>query len=166
MAEPLAAQACTRTGTSGTGSSCTVTLNGTSVTFPWAAVLSSSSVTTAVPSVTPTMLNSSSQTVAGPTITGRANFAYTIQIAAGSSTWSYTGPAQNPNKPAAQLQWRATSGTNTTFRTASTTAAVLESSVTAGTSTSRALEFKITWSWATTPPGSYSLPLVVTLIAP
>lgn len=162
FAEPLAAQSCTRTGST----SCTVSLTGTSVTFPWAAVLSASTAATTVASVTPSALNASTQTVAGPTITGRANFTYTLQIAAGSATWSYNGPAQNPSKPAAQLEWRATSGSATSFRAASTTASVLESSVTAGTLTSRALEFRIAWSWASTPPGAYSLPLVITLTAP
>jgi hypothetical protein len=100
----------------------------------------------------------------GPTATVKSNRAWRLQISAGAATWTAvnTPPfTARANKPAADLQW----GTGGPFTALSTTAATAASgSATGGTPAS--FVFHTVYSWGLDTPGSYSLAIVFTLLAP
>lgn len=156
-----AAQSCEQTGTS----SCTVNVT-LRAPIPFTAALSASSSVTDLGVLTATTLvpgqSTGTRTDAGPTVQAQANFAWMLTMRAGSTTWSYSGSATAPSKSAADLSWRAGSGS---FTPISTTGSTLLSG-TAGAAATAVLSFRTTWSWTSNPPGSYALPLTLTLTAP
>lgn len=134
--------------------------------IPFTAQITSSTPTTDVGTLTASDLVPGqavgTREFTGPTISARANFAWSLTIRAGSATWSYTGEG-SPTKSASDLAWR-TAPTNA-YTAASTTGATLLTGA-LGELRSTPLLFRTTWRWATEPPGSYALPLTLTLAAP
>lgn len=101
--------------------------------------------------------------VAGPVVGVKANAPWVVQVAAGSAAFRYAGALADPRKPAGDLAIAA--GPGTAFTPLALTAATL-----AGGSPTAALTLPLSlraaWSWTRDVPGSYALPVVVTLAAP
>jgi len=156
-------QSCSVSGSS----SCNVTVTLSAGAIPYAAQLTTTATTTSLGTISQTTLPagtaSSTIVTAGPTITANANAAYAVTIAAQSSTWSYTGTFTNPAKPAGHLEYRV--GSAGSYTAITTTGASILSG-TAATERSAALSFRTTWAWASAKPGTYSLPLTITLTTP
>lgn len=93
----------------------------------------------------------------------RANRSWTLSISAGSAVWSATPVSARQNKPATDLQWAtAVGGPFANLTTAPVTAFVGGATADAA----GALYFRVRYSWTADTPGSYTLPIVVTLTAP
>lgn len=103
----------------------------------------------------------------GPMATVKSNRAWRLQISAAAGTWTAvnTQPGVNarPNKPASDLQWStAPGGPFTGLSTAAVNATT--GGATAGTTAT--VSYHTLYSWAVDTPGSYSLTVIFTLIAP
>ncbi|MCX7750820.1 MAG: hypothetical protein N2320_04695 [Candidatus Bipolaricaulota bacterium] len=97
--------------------------------------------------------------------------AWSLTVAAGSPTWLYTGPDAPPAKPCGHLEWRVrAAGPGVTDpRTSFTALSVAGDRVaTGGAGTGLWLEiaFRLRVDYETTPPGTYELLFVYTLVAP
>lgn len=93
----------------------------------------------------------------------RANTGWTVSISATSTLWSATPAAARQNKPAADLQW----GTATTGPFTDLSGSPV--AIRAGTATAAAtipLYVRSRYAWTLDKPGSYSLPLQLTITAP
>jgi len=96
----------------------------------------------------------------GPTFTVKANRAYKVQISAAAASFSGTTYA----KPAADIAWSTAS--NGTFANLSTTAADVDAGAATAGSTSVGLFYKTTYRLLQDVPGTYSLDVKFTLVAP
>jgi len=96
----------------------------------------------------------------GPTFTVKSNRPYKVQISAAAATFSGTAYA----KPASDLAW-STSAVGT-FAALSTTAADVDSQNATAGSTSVGLFYKTTYDFLQDLPGTYSLDVKFTLVAP
>lgn len=160
--EPLGAQT-----TCSSTTSCSV-----AVTFrlpqPTVISLALSSATTTIPALTAQVLSAGSTVVAGPSLTVRANAPYRVTVQSATTTWSYTGAASNPLKPASDLSWGTTNAgpwvSSATSSTLWPTGTLTTAPATAGQTLS--LFYRTLWTWTSTPPGSYSLPVNITLTSP
>ena len=130
--------------------------------IPFMARLSSSTSTTSLGVLDNAALSSGTTVTTGPTVSAVANFAWSVSVKAGAASWSYDGTASDPQKPAADLRWRIADGALTAIST--TGAQVLSGA--AGTSASATLTFSTLWPWLSSPPGTYTLPVTLTLTAP
>lgn len=157
----VSAQTC-----STTGSACNVLVTVSAGRIPFTAQMTTTAATSAIGMLTSAMMpaNVASSTVAtaGPTITARANADFSVTIAAQRSTWLYSGPFTDPAKSAGDLSFRTGAGAFTAVSTAG--ASVVSGD--GGDLTTGALSFQTTWAWTTAKPGTYRLPLTITLTAP
>jgi hypothetical protein len=96
----------------------------------------------------------------GPTFTVKANRAYKVQISAAAASFTGTTYA----KPAADLAW--STSPSGTFATLSTTAADVDAGGATAGSTSVGLYYKTTYKLLQDVPGTYSLDVKFTLVAP
>lgn len=104
---------------------------------------------------------------AGPTATVRGNRAWRLQISAATATWTAVntepGVSARANKPAGELLRAAAAGGP--FTALSTTPATVASgAASAGTTTN--VFFRTMYAWAVDTPGTYSLVVTFTLVAP
>jgi len=126
--------------------------------------------------VTPTAMNLGSPTASDylngfQHITGHAaeihsNYPWQLSIRSTQSSFSGSGGART-NKPRSDLSWSLTSGSGYTVITGNNAAANVV--VTTGTATGSEvvqLFYRVAWSWSLDTPGTYSLPLVLTIAAP
>ncbi len=96
--------------------------------------------------------------------------AWTLYIAAATSTWRYSGVLPDPKKPCGHLLWRveswqgSVSSANTAFAPLSTADAIVAKG-TAG-SAKIAMSFRLLVDYDTTWPGTYSLDFRYTLTSP
>ena len=98
----------------------------------------------------------------GPSVSVKANRAWTVKVSSNASIWTGTGGAST-TKAAGDLQWAtAVGGPYTAFST--TPATFLTGSGTG--STSQQAYYKALWSYSSDTPGDYSLVVVYTLSAP
>jgi len=93
----------------------------------------------------------------------RANSGWTVSLSATSALWSATGASPRLNKPQSDLQWGTAVGGPFTNLSGSATA-IGTGTATAGQTVSLYLRTRYDWTLDT--PGSYSLPLVLTISAP
>jgi hypothetical protein len=103
----------------------------------------------------------------GPSLTVQSNTSYRVEVQAMQPTWSYAGSYTNPQKPSSDLLWSTAS--NGTFNAANISTKFMPAgagSAAATGSTSATIYFRSTWNWTSAPPGSYSLPISFTLVAP
>lgn len=100
----------------------------------------------------------------GPSLTMRANQSWTVTIRAAQATWTASAPPARANKPASDLRW-GTSGAGP-FTGLTTTAVSLATGPTATAGTVIPLYFRVMYAWTLDTPGTYSLPLQLTITAP
>lgn len=135
--------------------------------LPHVASLSLSNSTTTVPTLTAADFALGYRDVAGPTVTVKANAAYRLTIQSTQRNWSYVGAFAAPSKPASDLLWSRAAGGATTSAAESATlwpASGLGAPATSGQSVP--LFYRTLWSWTTSPPGSYSIAVNLTLTSP
>ena len=167
VAQTSAAQSCSIASTAATPSPCTVTSTH-SLTMPsllsltMAGFTSGTSQTLNAPADVSEFSSGNTIQVAttGPTFTFKANLAYKVQISAAAASFSGTSYA----KPAADIAWSTAS--NGTFANLSTTAADLDAGGATAGSTSVGLFYKTTYRLLQDVPGTYSLDVKFTLVAP
>jgi hypothetical protein len=167
VAQTSAAQSCSIASTAATPSPCTVTSTH-SLTMPsllsltMAGFTSGTSQTLNAPADVSEFSSGNTIQVAttGPTFTVKANRAYKVQISAAAASFSGTSYA----KPAADIAWSTAS--NGTFANLSTTAADLDAGGATAGSTSVGLFYKTTYRLLQDVPGTYSLDVKFTLVAP
>lgn len=96
-------------------------------------------------------------------VTVRANRSWTVTFRATAATWTGVGPLARTNKPVGDLQWgTAAGGPFTNATTANVTLGT--GAATAGTTLN--LHVRTRYQWTADTPGSYSLPLQLTITAP
>lgn len=134
---------------------------------PNVASLSISTAVTTLPSLTATALAAGFTEGAGPVITVKANAPHRVTLQAAQSSWSYAGTAATPTKPAADLQWSRIAGGPWQSSAASATLwPVTGELAPAAGGQSLALFYRATWTWTGSPPGTYSIPVNITLTSP
>lgn len=167
VASPVWAQTCSITSTAASPSPCTVTSTH-SLTMPslllltMAGFTSGTSMTLNAPSSMTDFSSGNTVQIAttGPTFTVKSNRAYKVQISA--ATTAFTGTTYA--KPASDLAWSTSAGG--TFTSLSTTAADVDAGSASAGSTSVGLFYKTTYDFLQDIPGTYSLDVKFTLVAP
>jgi hypothetical protein len=167
FARTSAAQSCSIVSTAATPAPCTVTSTH-SLTMPsllsltMAGFTSGTSQTLNAPADISDFSSGNTIQVAttGPTFTVKANRAYKVQISAAAANFSGT----SYSKPAADLAWSTAS--NGTFAALSTTAADVDAGAATAGSSSVGLFYKTTYRLLQDVPGTYSLDVKFTLVAP
>jgi hypothetical protein len=100
----------------------------------------------------------------GATLTVRANKAWNLTISSSASAWTNVGSGSRASKPVADLSW-ATSQAGT-YTALSATATTVTSGAAATSGTTVNLWHRAKLSWTSDTPGTYILPVTVTLTAP
>lgn len=106
------------------------------------------------------------------TLTIHANVPWTLTLKANAPTWTYSGTATDPNKPASDLLFQASS-TDPHISTITSTYTSVDSLTgqqvatgTRGGNINLTMDFRVLLSLETDPPGDYSLTLTYTLSTP
>ncbi len=161
VGQPLSAQS-----TCSSTTSCTVAVT-LRLPQPMVVSLALSASSTTIPTLTAQVLSAGFAEVAGPTMVVRANSPYRVSVQSAASTWTYSGSAANPQKPASDLQWSATASGPWVSSATSATLWPTNSLVAPATSgRSLAIFYRSLWSWTANPPGNYSIPVNITLTSP
>jgi hypothetical protein len=100
----------------------------------------------------------------GPVLTMKANVSWTVTLRATQALWTASPAPARADKPVTDLQWGvAAAGPFTDLTTSATTIATGA----AGTNgTSIPLHFRVKYAWLLDSPGTYSIPLQLTVTAP
>ncbi len=142
------------------GASATAAMN---LTIPAVVRLSAPAATLALPAATATEFTAGFGTALSVPLTLRANTTWSVTLRATAATWTGTGPLARTNKPAADLQWGlAAAGPFTDVTTGGT--GISAGAATAGQTIP--LHLRVRYAWTLDRPGSYSLPLQLTITAP
>jgi hypothetical protein len=153
---------------SGNAGSCNTT-NTASVTVNGLVKLGMSSAATAITSPTADQVEVGATIAdAGPTFTIKANRAWSLNVkTTNAASWTYVG-SNGGNKPISDLTW--SNAVNGTFAGISTTDAPVTSGAAATNGQAAQIFFRTVWAAGFTQPsnapGTYSLPVVLTLSAP
>lgn len=101
---------------------------------------------------------------AGPQLTVKSNSTWSISIRSTQATWTASGPSARANKPTSDLRW----ATNPAgpFTNLSTTATTMQVSAAPSAGTVVPLHFRVAYAWTLDTPGTYSLPVQVTVTSP
>lgn len=112
----------------------------------------------------------------GPTLSAKGNRPYNVYIRAGAAAWTFvaggtftgTSVTTDPNKPSSDLAvLLAPSGTvaaqSTGFAALSTTDVAFITQA-AGSVQNRQIQYRAAWNYATDVPGTYSIPVVYTIV--
>ena len=147
------------------GASCSVT-NSASAVVGTLIKLSQTSASTALGDPTATDIETGNTIPSnGPTLTIKANRAWTLKISTSQANFSYSGPDVGV-KPISHLTW---SGDNSTFAAITTTGDQLAGGAKTSSVTQNVF-FKTQWVAGMGDPsnaaGTYTLPIVFTLSAP
>lgn len=146
--------------------SCTVTVQ-LGLTRNHVASLQVSSATTTLPAVNSDAFTTGFTPVTGPTLSVRSNSPFVLTLQAAQPTWSYSGTAANPSKPANDLEWNVSAAGP--FVGAGTSRQLWPSSGAAAPATAAEivpLFYRVRWNWVNSPPGAYTLPVTITLTSP
>lgn len=100
----------------------------------------------------------------GPTLTMKANSSWSISIRTTQATWSASPAPARAAKPAAELQWSTLA--SGPFAPMTLTNATLRSGTGATVGTAIPLFFRVSYSWILDTPGTYTLPVQITVTAP
>ncbi len=103
-------------------------------------------------------------TTVGPTLTVKANRSWTLTIRSTQALWTASPPPARANKPSTELRVGLSAGGP--FTNLTTTAFTLQTGGAATAGTVLPLYFRVVYSWLLDTPGTYSLPLQLTLTAP
>jgi hypothetical protein len=99
----------------------------------------------------------------GPTATVRANTGVRIVLSSTSATWTRNAAAST--KPVGDLRWATTAGgTYVALTTGLSTTNLLSTAATAGAS--QQVFYQTLWKWTQDGPGTYTLPIVFTMVSP
>lgn len=96
-------------------------------------------------------------------LTVQANVPWAVAISAATATWTGSPASARQNKPAGDAQWAIAAGGP--FTDVTTVAATIQSGVATGAGVVT-LFIRPRLDWTTDAPGSYTLPLQLTLTAP
>lgn len=175
-AAPVRAQTCTITGsaaaiTATTGAG-TCNLSGNAnVTIPRVVRLTTNQVTTALATPTAAAFTAGFQQTTGPVLSMQSNAGHTVLIRSTAPAFSATGGTPGPDapraaKPAADLRvdTAATFPNNWAISTTNRTVRVRTTAATTPVGVS--LFFRVLLSWTLDTPGTYTLPLVITMTSP
>lgn len=97
------------------------------------------------------------------TLVVQGNRSWAVTVQGDAATWSATGTLAWAFKPVTDIKWATTSGAAGTSLT-TTAATVMSGNATA--SSSATLYWSSALSWATDKPGTYSMPITLTLTTP
>ncbi len=148
------------------GSSCTVVVS-LQLDRPYVASLVLSQSVTSLPTLTSADFATGFRDQAGPQLRVKANAPYRVTIQAAVSTWQYSGTAAPPSKPSSDLLWSGSaSGPWTSSASSATLWPLAATSAAATAGVTIPLFYRTLWSWTTSPPGAYTIPVNLTLTSP
>ena len=158
----LASRAGAQTGCS--GASCVV-----EITMPVSDVIRITASASTIDLGSPTLSDFTAgyHDVIGPglTVAVKANRSFQVQLSGGGAAFGYAGPLADPLKPATDLKWATSQGGLSGSPNDMTgTFALMNGTATASATTS--LYFRTLWVITRDVPGTYSLPVALTLSAP
>jgi hypothetical protein len=146
--------------------SCSINTS-TSLTVPRILQLTVAPSPTTLTTPTSTDFDAGYSSGVGPTVTVRANTAWTLQVRAQAATWTATntvaGVTARTNKPSTDLQFSGSAGGPFTALSNVT------SITTTGAATANTVQteyYRVLWSWTLDKPGSYSLTVLYTITSP
>lgn len=160
-----AQSSCVLTGAS-LGASCPVVVN-VQFSVPHATSISLNKDTTSLgtptqTAFTPNVAATTTPVVNGPVFSVTANFDFQVTLKS-AAAWTVSSGGYAA-KPISDLQWSTAS--NGVFSAVSTSGQQVGATRSAGSTVPVSLFFQSTWRWAVDRPGTYSLPLVLTVVAP
>jgi hypothetical protein len=100
----------------------------------------------------------------GPVLTMRSNVPWTVTLRATQPLWTATPAPSRADKPVTDLQWGVAAAGPFTDLSTSATAIATGASGTNGAAIP--LHFRVKYAWLIDSPGTYSIPLQVTVTAP
>jgi hypothetical protein len=148
------------------GTNCSVSVDMV-VGISYVARLSINAPSTSLGSISAADFALGSKDVTGPMITVQSNTPFRVEVQSTQSTWQYSGSHSNPSKPSSDLLWSTAS--NGVYNASNVSTKFMPAgagSSPATASTSATIYFRTAWNWVGAPPGSYSLPISFTLVAP
>jgi hypothetical protein len=162
-AADTAAQSCT-TATTPADLNATCAVNTTaSITLRRVVRLAATPATAVLPTPTVSEFEQGFQQVLAHLVEVRANAGWQLRVSTTATVFTAAGGAR-PNKPAADLLW-APDPLPASFQPLSTTPGLLASG-TATAATTITLHYRMLWSWALDSPGTYSIPVRLTVSSP
>lgn len=100
----------------------------------------------------------------GPVLTMKANSSWSITLRATQALWTASASPARADKPVTDLQWGvAPAGP---FTDVTTTAATIATGAAGTNGTPIPLHFQVKYAWLLDTPGTYSLPLQLTVTSP
>jgi hypothetical protein len=160
-----------------TGATCTVTINMT-VKPVLTIDLTGNNANTALGTPGQADFAAGGLTATGPTVTIKANGGYAVSVAATKATFDYAGAFNNPLKPASDLTWApgvgaapgSCSGVTSFGHNVGASTNLMSGSVGAPATNvsppSQTLCYRTLWTFAASPPGTYTIHVVFTLSEP
>lgn len=136
---------------------------GISVTVTAAIRLTISSSTVTIPAPDDVSFDNTASTGAAIAYNIRSNDAWTLSISSPAATWTAAPPSARQDKPVGDLQWSTTLG-GTYADVGAALATVTSGSATANTFQSLFIRAKLAWLLDT--PGTYQIPVVLSITAP
>ncbi len=101
---------------------------------------------------------------AAPTFVVKANAPFSVSLRSTQATWTASPAPARANKPVTDLQWGVAVGGP--FTNVTTTAVTIHTGGAASAGTTIPLQFRVRYDWLLDTPGTYSLPLQLTITAP
>lgn len=99
----------------------------------------------------------------GPVITVKSNSSWSVSIRTTQTNWTASPAPARPNKPSSELRWGTSAGGP--FTNFTTTAVTVQSGA-ASAGTVIPLHFRVVYAWLLDRPGTYSLPVQLTITSP
>lgn len=170
------AQTCTFTGsaaaitaTTGTGT-CNTTGNA-NVTIPRVVRLTTNQVTTPLATPTAAAFTAGFQQTTGPVLSMQSNAGHSVLIRSTAAAFTASGGTPGPDapraaKPAADLRVDTTATFPNNWAMSTTNRTIRLRTTAATTPVSVSLFFRVLLSWTLDTPGTYTLPLIITMTSP
>ncbi len=133
------------------------------ITISTVARVTLASSTVSMPAPTETSYNTGFGSPGSVGFEVRTNAAWTLVISSSSTLWGFSPPTARTDKPRADLQWGLVSGGP--YTDVSGTLTTLASGA-ATNSSVQTLYLRSKYSWLLDKPGSYTIPVSITLTAP
>lgn len=175
-AAPAAAQTCTVSGTAGaitatTGGGTCNTSGNANVTIPRVVRMTTNQPTTALTTPTAAAFTAGFQQTTGPVLTMQSNAGHSVLIRSAATTFTATGGTPGPDapraaKPAADLRVDTTATFPNNWAMSTTNRTIRRRTTAATTPVAVSLFFRVLLSWTLDTPGTYTIPLIITLTSP